>query len=138
MAKLRVRPALSGRALVNASLDLLRVNLARLPRANPFRGYASRFADDLEQLSGSPLERFHRYAFANFRQAGAAFELAGAYLRWLQTNGERGLEPIAAACDMIATTNKALQFKTARAVGTRRPFDASPCSMPSQPPGMKP
>lgn len=125
VAKLRIRPPLTGRALVNASLDLLGAHLARLPRANPFRRYAVRFAHDLEQLSGGTLERFHRYAFATFRQAGAAFELAGAYLRWLQANGERTLEPIATACDVIATTTKALQFKTARVVSTRRPFDAS-------------
>ena len=36
-----------------------------------------------------------------------------------------GLEPIAAACDVIATTTKALQFKTARFVSTGRSFDAS-------------
>jgi hypothetical protein len=125
VAKLRVRPPLTDRALLNASLDLLGANLARLPRANPFGRYAVRFADDLEQLAGNSLVRFHRYAFATFRQAGAAFELAGAYVRWLQTNGERGLEPIAAACDVIATTTKALQFKTARFVSTRRTFDAS-------------
>ncbi|MGH9142057.1 MAG: DUF1839 family protein [Vicinamibacterales bacterium] len=125
VAKLRMRSPLSGRALVNASLDLLAANLARLPRANPFRRYAMRFSDDLEQLSGNPLEWFHRYAFATFRQAGAAFELGGAYLRWLQANGEHQLEPIATACDVIATTAKALQFKTARFVSTRRPFDAS-------------
>ncbi len=125
VAKLRMRAPLSGRALVNVSLDLLAANLARLPRVNPFRRYAVRFAEDLEQLSGNSLEWFHRYAFATFRQAGAAFELAGAYLRWLQANGEHQLEPIAAACDVIATTTKALQFKTARFVSTGRSFDAS-------------
>jgi hypothetical protein len=125
VAKLRVRPALGGRALVNASLNLLGATLTNLPRENPFRRYAASFADDLERLCRSPLERFHRYAFATFRQAGAAFELGGAYLRWLQAHGEPGLEPIAAACDVIATTTKALQFKTARAVGIGRPFDAS-------------
>jgi hypothetical protein len=125
VAKLRAHPPLAGRRLVNASLDLLAANLARLPAANPFRRYAARFSDDLDQLSRNSLDWFHRYAFANFRQAGAAFELAGAYLRWLEANGERGLEPIARACDVIATTTKALQFKTARSVSTHRVFDAS-------------
>jgi hypothetical protein len=125
VAKLRARPSLTGRALVSTSLDLLATTLSRVPRANPFRRYAVRFADDLERLSDGSLERFHRYAFATFRQAGAAFELAAAYLRWLQANGEGGLAPAAEACDVIASTTMALQFKTARVVSTHRSFDAS-------------
>ena len=66
------------------------------------------------------------YAFATLRQCGAAFELGGAYLRWLERCGECGLEAVAAACDTIATTAKALQFKTARRVSTGRSFDAAP------------
>ena len=70
--------------------------------------------------------RFHSYAFATLRQCGAAFELAGAYLRWLEARGESGLERAAEGCELIATTAKALQFKTARAVSTREPLDAAP------------
>ena len=126
VAKLRVRPPLVNRALVAASLDLLATHLAKRPHDNPFHRYATRFPADLERLAGKPLEQFHRYAFATFRQCGAAFELAGAYLRWLHANGEHGLDEIAAACDAIATTAKTLQFKTARFVNAQRTFDAAP------------
>jgi hypothetical protein len=126
VVKLGARPALSGRALVGASLELLGSHLGRLPRDNPFGRYARRFRTDLEWLADEPLTQFHRYAFATLRQCGAAFELAGAYLGWLQANGEHRLERIAAACDTIATTAKTLQFKTARRVNVNRPFDAAP------------
>ena len=45
----------SGRALVAASLDLLRTHLDRRPHDNPFRRYAARFAADLDLLAAEPL-----------------------------------------------------------------------------------
>jgi hypothetical protein len=105
---------------------VLRAHLARRPASNPFCRYTARFQDDLEMLAGASLSVFHRYAFATFRQCGAAFELFGAYLRWLQSNGERGVAPLAESCDTISATARALQLKTARFVSTRRPFDPSP------------
>jgi hypothetical protein len=126
VVKLGVRPARAGRALHDASLALLRAHLARRPTVNPFRRYAARFPGDVDALASQSLPRFHSYAFATLRQCGAAFELAGAYLRWLETGGEGELEPVARACDQIATTAKTLQFKTARAVNAHRPFDSTP------------
>ncbi len=124
--KLPPRPGSTGRALVNASRDRLRLHLERAPSSNPFRRYAARMSHDLEVVSGATLEHYHRYAFATLRQCGAAFELAATYLRWLAANGERGLEQLTDSCDLIATQAKALQFKTARVVRTRRPFDPAP------------
>jgi len=126
VAKFRGRPALRGPDLVDASLHLLHSQLARRPRRNPFRRYAARLAADLGSLADGPLTEFHGYAFATFRQFGAAFELGGAYLRWLQANGEDGLDGVVSACDVIATTAKTLQFKTARLVNTKRTFDPAP------------
>ena len=114
------------RAVVDASLERLRTHLDRVPSTNPFRRYQARLSDDLSTLTDGTLERFHRYAFATLRQCGAAFELAASYLRWLGENGERGLEPMVAACDRIAANAKTLEFKTARAVHNRRAFDPSP------------
>jgi hypothetical protein len=125
-AKLGVRRPLTGRALVEASLELLSGHLAGASLENPFRRYATRFATDLNSLEGEPLTAFHRYAFATLRQCGAAFDLGGAYLRWLAARGEHGLAHIATRCDVIATTAKALQFKVARSVSTVRPFDPAP------------
>ena len=124
--RLERHAALTNRALVARSLELLGAHLARAPLDNPFGRYATRFGADLDSLAGEPLTEFHRYAFATLRQCGAAFELAAAYLRWLQANGEHGLERIVAACDLIATTAKALQFKVARSVNGNRPLDPSP------------
>ena len=126
VAKLNSRPPLAGRELLAHSLQLLGSHLARCPRDNPFRRYARRFEADLSWLAEAPLTDFHNYAFATLRQCGAAFELAGAYLRWLQANGEPGLDRIADGCDVISTTAKALQFKTARLVHGSRRFDPGP------------
>jgi uncharacterized protein DUF1839 len=125
VVKLAARPPVAGSSLVAASLDLLGRHLARRPQTNPFRRYAAQFPTDLESLAGEPLTRFHGYAFATFRQCGAAFELGGAYLRWLQAHGESGLDQIAAGCDVIATTAKMLQLKTARFVSANRSFDST-------------
>jgi len=126
VVKLGARPARAGHALHEASLALPHAHLARRPAVNPFRRYAARFPADLDALTGEPLPRFHSYAFATLRQCGAAFELAGAYLRWLETGGEGELEPVATACDQIATAAKMLQFKTARAINAHRAFDPTP------------
>ncbi len=126
VAKFDAGTAPRGRALVTESLDLLRAHLERRPRDNPFRRFALRCAADLDWLAGAPLTHFHGYAFATFRQCGAAFELGAAYLRWLERHGEGGLERFAAACDDIAATCKALQFKTARLVSLKRAFDPAP------------
>jgi hypothetical protein len=116
----------SDRALIGTSLELLRAHLARCPERNPFRRYAAAFSNDLESLGEQPLARFHAYGFATLRQCGAAFDLGCAYLRWLESHGEAGLEQIATDCDVIASTAKALQLKTARFVNNRRTFDPSP------------
>ena len=126
VVKLRARAPLKGRALVGASIEILGAHLARCPHDNPFRRYAVRFQADLERLAGAPLAQFHSYAFATFRQCGAAFEFGAAYLRWLETNGEHGLGRTADACDAIATTAKTLQLKTARFVNAHRSFDPAP------------
>jgi hypothetical protein len=126
VAKFRARAPHQGRTLVCASLDLLRNQINRRPHDNPFRRYAAGFAADLEMLAAAPFEHFHSYAFATFRQYGAAFELGGAYLGWLQGHGEVGLEPIVSACAVIAITAKALQLRTARFVSAQRYFDPAP------------
>jgi hypothetical protein len=126
VAKLGNRQPLTGRALHEASIALLTSHLAQRPLTNPFCRYATRFRTDLEWLIDEPLSSFHNYAFATLRQCGAAFELGAAYIRWLESGGECGLEPAAASCARIAATAKTVQFKTARAVHSHRPFDVSP------------
>ena len=87
-----------------ASLDLLRTHLARRPHdepVSPLRRSAS--PPTWMARAGEPLARFHSYAFATLRQCGAAFELAGAYLRWLAgARRDAGSTSRAVACDVIA------------------------------------
>lgn len=120
------RPACQGRTLVDESIRLLCHHVAHSPATNPFRRYADRLLSDLEWLAAGTLRDFHGYAFATFRQLGAAFELAATYLRWLERHGEMDLDAVALECDAIATTAKALQFKVARMVQTRRQVDVAP------------
>jgi hypothetical protein len=126
VAKLGARPHRANGALLETSVALLKSHLSQRPGENPFRRYAARFPSDLAWLSGESLALFHNYAFATLRQCGAAFELGGAYLRWLGGHGEPGLDRAAENCALIATTAKTLQFKTARAVNTRKVLDAAP------------
>jgi hypothetical protein len=126
VVKLAAQPPKSGRTLVTSSIDSLVLHLSRVPRRNPFHRYAASLPADLTSLADRPLAEFHGYAFATFRQFGSAFELAGSYLRWLDANGERGLDPMAATCDTIAATAWTLQIKTARFISTKRPFDPAP------------
>jgi len=126
VVKLAMRPPCTGEMLVARSIELLRRHLSRGPAENPFTRYGAAFSSHLEWLIGGPLETFHRYAFATLRQCGSAFALAAAYLQWLGSNGEGDLQHSVAACEAIATTARTLQFKTARVVQAKRPFDAAP------------
>ena len=108
------------------SWDLLQRHLARRPSSNPVRRFGERFAGDLPVLQDRGLPYYHAWAFSAIRQAGAAFDLAAAYLRWQAEYGHTNLLVPASRFDTIAQGNKALILKGARAVNARRPFDATP------------
>jgi hypothetical protein len=107
---------------VSDSVGLLRGHLARRPAANPVRAYAGRLRAHTARLTAGSLAEFHRYAFATLRQMGACYELAAHYLRWLDGHGGPGVAA-AAELDAIAEGAKALLFKMARSVSTRKPPD---------------
>jgi hypothetical protein len=119
---LRRRPAAE---LAAESHALARFHFARRPRANPMTAYKERFPADVESLMREPLAVFHLYAFSTLRQLGACAELCAHYLRWLQGNGQGELEPAARELEAVAGLAKALQFKVARAVNTKKPIDVS-------------
>jgi hypothetical protein len=108
------------------ALRLLRKHLEWRPTTNPFVRFGDRFAQDLAQLREAGLDRYHAWAFASVRQAGAAFELAAAHLRWLADFDLTGLLPSAELFEAIAQGNKALILKAARSVNSGRPLDAAP------------
>jgi hypothetical protein len=116
---------LEQQTLVNRSVALMKKHLARRPESNPIPRFATAFKADVEKLKGEGLAAYHTYAFATIRQLGAAFEFGALYLRWLETHGEKDLEPAAKAFDAISQAAKSLILKTARAVGAKKDVDLS-------------
>jgi Domain of unknown function (DUF1839) len=117
---LRRRPAAE---LAGCALRALRRHLARRPVGNPFSAFRRQFTQDAELLMNEDLAGFHRYAFANFRQFGASFELAALFLRWLAKHGEEDLKEPATAFHELSQATTSTMFKIARAVRAKRPMD---------------
>jgi hypothetical protein len=111
--------------LAALSLALLRRYAAWRPASNPFQRFAARLDSQLAELRAAGLPQYHAWAFAAIRQAGAAFELAAANLRWLADQGYAELGAAAPSFDAISQANKALILKGARSVHTGKPLDAS-------------
>jgi hypothetical protein len=101
----------------------LRDHLKRRPRDNPFVRFGSRFTAELPGLQDQGLPQYHAWAFANLRQIGAAFELAGLHARWLEDGALKGA---AESFEIISTQAKTLILKAARAVNAKRALDAAP------------
>jgi len=112
--------------LAARSWDLLCRHHERRPSTNPFERFASRLAQDFPGLQAGGLLRYHAWAFASVRQAGAAFELAAASLRWQAGFGKPGLAAAAECFEAISQDNKALILKGARAVNSGRLPDTEP------------
>jgi Domain of unknown function (DUF1839) len=110
---------LEGGALREVALTLLRRNLSKRPRENPFHSFGVQLGRELPALLESRLEEYHAYAFATVRMAGSAFEIAGSHAEWLF--GE-GAEQALVATREIVDGCKALSFRLAR----RRRFDTEP------------
>ncbi len=105
---------------------LLAIHLARRPISNPIDKFNRRFENDLPWIQRQGLNFYHAWAFATIRQLGAAFELLALHLRWLIEAGEG--DGLASAADdflQLSGTAKTFILKAARAVNTRKPFDAS-------------
>jgi hypothetical protein len=109
--------------LVTLSYSLLRKYLELRPLDNPVVRFAERFTYELPRMQERGLPYYHAWAFNNTRQLGAAFELAAAYLAWLEQAGVEGLHTAIRGFEEIASTNKSLILKVARAVNSRRPLE---------------
>ena len=114
--------ALTGEALVAASVDLLRLHLKHRPIINPVTNWWIALPRHFERLVARDSDFFHLYAFNLPRQLGANFELLGTYLYWLGTHGQEGLTEAALASRRIAEAAKTLQFQLAR-MAHRRKFN---------------
>jgi hypothetical protein len=119
-------PPLQGEELLRGSLRLLRKYLQRLPEVNPFTKFRARFESDLTWLINEPLAMFHQYSFATLRQFGACYEVAGAYLKWLQAQGVSDLDKPIESVLWISNAAKTMQFQLARAMARKKPIDLLP------------
>ena len=107
---------LRGNALRQASISLLASHLGRRPSINPFESFGAKLALDLPQLIEGGSARFHAYAFATVRMAGASFDLLRSHLDWLLgSKTAAALDPIVEGCQILS-------FRLAR----RRVFDPAP------------
>lgn len=106
------------------SAAMLREQLRWRPADNPVARFATRFEAEQPGLQSRGLAHFHAWAFATLRQLGAAFELAAAHLRWLETGSAAERQRAAACFDTIAASSQSLILKCARAVNSGRPLDA--------------
>ncbi len=123
IAKLNKAEALNRQQTVEKSILLLKDQLSRMPKTNPFHLFKVQLEKDLEWLKGENIEMFHQYSFATLRQLGACFELASVYLNWLIENGETGLESASQLYKQISASAKVYQFKLARVVSRGKSID---------------
>ena len=126
IVKRRSAAPLQGEELLRASLHLLTKHLQRLPQTNPFEKFKARFEADLQWLANEPLTTFHQYSFATLRQFGSCYEVAGAYLGWLQGRGITGLEQPIEDMRALSTSAKTIQFQLARAMARKKPIELQP------------
>lgn len=113
-------PSLTGGALARAALHALAVDFERAPRNNPLTRYLEALDRDLARLAEAGEAAFHAYAFAVFRQFGAAMELLASHLSWLDETGVANFDRAAPIARELSSAAKALQFAAARAVLRRR------------------
>jgi hypothetical protein len=105
--------------------DLMRQHVRRMPDSNPATKYRQRYGSDIEWLASEDMSTFYKYAFATLRQCGAAAEMAATFLRWLPDTDSAACGA-AADFEGIATAAKAVQFKIARTMATRKAADVTP------------
>ncbi len=110
--------------LADQAFELLRGHFAWRPRSNPFSRFAARIAQDWPAMCEEGLAHYNEWAFASVRQAGAAFELLAAHLRWLATQGYPELSEPAQRFDAIGSANKTLLHVGARAISAGKPLSA--------------
>jgi hypothetical protein len=104
---------LRGAALRSAAAERLRFRLSRAPRRDPVALFGTTLAAKAEALAGAGENAFHDWAFHTVRQLGAAFELLGDHVAWLD---DRAFAAARENCKRVSSGAKALQFQLARAI----------------------
>lgn len=115
-------PRLEGRSLRCAAREMIRRQITRRPKCNPWLAFGERLSQDLPALLAGTDDNYHAYAFATVRQCGAAFELAKSFVEWIADPPSGHAEAAVESFGRQVTGAKTLLFKLAR----RRPFDPAP------------
>jgi len=123
IAKLHQSQPFDDEQLTQRSILLLKDQLSRMPKTNPFVLFKKQLEIDLRWLKGEDIEMFHQYSFATLRQLGACFELAAVYLDWLTDNGQNGLTEASSEYKQISESAKVYQFQLARVVTRGKSID---------------
>lgn len=106
--------------------ERLRTHVSRRSRTNPVARFHAQFEAYLPLMQERGLPHYHAWAFATTRQLGAATELLGHHLKWLAgLTGSAHLDEAAREFLRLSAAAKTFILKAARAVNTRRPFDAA-------------
>lgn len=111
----RIRPALEGTTLAEASADLLIVHLARRPASNPIDRWRSAFPGHMDTILERGNPYLQLYAFNLMQQLGANFQYLAKYLDWMRTQGFDIPTAISAAAQKIASEAMMMKFRVARA-----------------------
>jgi Domain of unknown function (DUF1839) len=104
--------------LAQLSIRMLESTVQRLPRANPVTAFSERLMSEFQVMPGKGLNYYHAWAFANTRQLGAAFEVGGLFLAWIQHHGMPNVEAAVAAATRLSAACKTLILRGARSATT--------------------
>ena len=126
LVRIERRVARPDPVLAAMSFELVRRYTNWRPARNPLSHFAAHVDRQLDEMRVAGLPSYHAWAFASIRQAGAAFELAAANLRWLADLGYGPLGAAAPSFDAISQASKALILKGARAVHTGKALELAP------------
>jgi hypothetical protein len=121
----RARAPLEGAALVQRSVDLLKLRLLDRPATNPITQWRAQFAEHLQALLERDVSYYHLYTFNVLRQLGLNFELLSKYVAWLNEHGVGIPADIQTNAQKIASEAMVVQFRLIRAKMRSR---IDPCS----------
>ncbi|MGS2724275.1 DUF1839 family protein [Porticoccus sp. GXU_MW_L64] len=125
LVKFSKEPPGSENGLREKSINILKKRLKEAPAVNPFSIYKEQFLQDIQWLHEEPMDTYHKYSFATFRQFGTCYGLAAMYLRWLSAGGEKNLDEAIDCFDSISHLSRIAQFQLARAVARRELLEMS-------------
>jgi hypothetical protein len=111
----RARAPLDGKALLERSVELLKLRLVDRPAVNPISKWRAEFPEHLRALLERDVAYYHLYTFNVMRQLGSNFELLSKYLGWLDARGISVSKEIQANAQGIASEAMVMQFRLARA-----------------------